>query len=100
MLQEVARLIVLVVIVHGSTSLFVRMHAWAYAGVGGGGGGRSMGSNDPPPPSSPKRGHLTVTLKSLESIRIYIRVRVHVARSRENRSGNVLIIINMVHTDK
>ena len=42
-----------------------------------------MGSNDPP---SPKRGHLTFTLESLESIHIYIRVRI--ARSVENQSGN------------
>ena len=54
-----------------------------------------MGSNDPP---SPKRGHLTFTLESLESIHIYIRVCV--ARSIENQSGNALVIINIAHLTK
>ena len=54
-----------------------------------------MGSNDPP---SPKRGHLTLTLESLESIHIYIRVCV--AGSVENQSGNSLIIINNAHLTK
>ena len=54
-----------------------------------------MGSNDPP---SPKRGHLTFTLESLESIHICIRVCI--ARSVENQSGNALIIINNAHMTK
>ena len=53
----------------------------------------SMGSNAPPPQSE-----VTLPLhENLESIRIYIRVRV--ARSRKFKSGNVLIITKIAHTN-